>query len=54
MLLAGMGIDELSMSASALLTVRETLSRYTKSDLEKLLQSALEKNDSNEVNALFQ
>jgi len=54
MLLAGMGIDELSMSASALLTVRETLSRYTKEDLETLLKKALEKNDSNEVNALFQ
>ena len=54
LLLSGMGIDELSMSASALLTVRETLSRYTKDDLKTITQKALEKENSEEIKALFQ
>ena len=54
LLLAGMGMDELSMSAGALLDVKDHLSRYTLGELKALKNKALAADTAAEVKALFQ
>lgn len=53
-LLAGMGLDELSMSASRLLDVKETLARYSFKAMETLAQKALACDTAEEVLRLFE
>ncbi|WP_020008793.1 phosphoenolpyruvate--protein phosphotransferase [Salinicoccus albus] len=51
-LLLGLGLDEFSMSASSVLKARRQLSGLKKTDMEKLVESALECKDTEEVLAL--
>ncbi len=53
LILAGMGMDELSMSAAALLDVKDHLSRYTLDELKALKEKALAADTAAEVKALF-
>ncbi len=53
MLLAGMGMDELSMSANALLEVKEALAHRTLDELKALKDQALAAETAEDVRALF-
>jgi phosphotransferase system enzyme I (PtsI) len=53
-ILIGLGMDEISMSAGALLKVRHALHQKTWKELQELAQKALELNTAEDVKRLFQ
>lgn len=54
LLLAGMGIDELSMSPASVLEIRSALSEVTSNDLESLAKKALANAEIDEVEKLLE
>ena len=50
MLLAGMGIDQLSMSCAMIPATKDILSRYTATELEQIAKKALRTNTASKIN----
>jgi phosphotransferase system enzyme I (PtsI) len=53
-LLIGLGIDELSMSASSILKIREIVSKIQYTDAANIAKKALNMNSSKEVEKLIE